>query len=147
MSVTVSRDYSLSYRPAVARGIIIVALAAGVTAGFAVGVRAAPVPDVELLHLLRAMAVLKVAFIAAAAGAVWWRLQAPIGPSWLVAYATVFGAMAAGPVLIWYSSHLILASVLLHAGIAAALLLLWRENAAADLLRGVVARRRSLSRG
>ena len=130
-------------RPVLARSVIVLALTAGAVAGLAIGMQAAPATDIELMHLLRAMAVLKLAFVAAASGSILWRLQAPIRPIWLAGYAVVSASMAAGPALIWFSSHIILASVLLHAGVAASLLLLWRDGATADLLRATVIRRRA----
>lgn len=129
-----------------ARGAIVLALLAGAGAGLAIGIQTAPTAEPELMNLLRAMAVLKVAFVAAAAGSILWRLQAPIRPAWLLAYAATCAAMAAGPILIWFSSHIVMASVLLHGGVAGAAVLLWRDGGTADLLRATVFRRRSALR-
>lgn len=147
MSATLGRGRAISIpryeTPRIARAAIVVALVAGAAAGVAVGWRATPAQDVELMHLLRAMAVLKLAFVAAAAGATLWRLQAPARPLWLAAYAATSAAMAAGPALIWFSSNIVLASVLLHAGLGVCLVLLWRDEATSTLLRAAVVRRRS----
>lgn len=132
--------------PYVARAVIVVALVASAVGAAAVGAETVSAGDPELIRLLRAMAVLKVAFVVAASAAIWWRLQAPIRSVWLAGYAVACAAMAAGPGLIWFSSHIILAAVLLHAGIAAAVILLWRDGATADLLAATI-RRRSIARG
>lgn len=134
-------------QPRLARAAIVLALLAGAVSGLAIGIQAAPVPELELMRLLRAMAILKVAFVAAAAGAILWRLQAPVRPVWLAAYGATCAAMAAGPGLIWFSSHIIVASIVLHAGLAASVLILWRDGVTADLLRAAVVRRRLVARG
>ena len=150
MSATLGRPReafaALLHRPPLARAAIVFALFAGTVSGVAVGMQAAAVSEAELMHLLRAMAILKSALIAAAAGAILWRLQAPVRPAWLTAYAATCAAMAAGPGLIWFSSHIILASILLHAGLIAAVLLLWRDGTTTELLRGAVIRRRTVAR-
>lgn len=149
MSLTLSQMISVAvlHRPIAARAAIVLALLAGASAGIALGARETPVPDFELLRLLRAMAVIKLAFVALAAGVVLWRLQAPIRSAWLAGYVAVCFAMAAGPSLIWFSSQIILASVLLHAGIAASIVLLWREGTTSELLHAAVLHRRTLLRG
>ena len=144
MSATLGyRSASMLAGPRMARAAVVSALLAGAAAGLAVGQQSGPATDVELMHLLRAMAVLKVAFVAAAAGSILWRLQSPVRPLWLAAYSATSACMAAGPLLIWFSSHIILASIMLHAGFAAAALLLWRDDATANLLRAAVTRRRA----
>ena len=151
MSATIvhRRETFLSrfHQPRLTRTLVVLALLAGGISGLAIGMQAAPAPDLELMHLLRAMAVLKLVFVAAAAGSIFWRLQAPAGPGWLAGYAATCAAMAAGPSLIWFSSHIILASVLLHAGLGFSMLLLWRDGTTADLLHATVMRRRSTARG
>ncbi len=134
---------SLLHGPRMARAAIVFAVLAGAVTGWAIGMQAAPASDLELMHLLRAMAILKLAFVAVAAGSILWRLQAPVSAGWLALYAATCAAMAAGPALIWFSSHIILASILLHAGLAASMLLLWHDGVTADLLRAAVARRRT----
>jgi hypothetical protein len=89
-------------RPLLARIVIVLALVAGTLSGLAIGMQAAPATDLKLVHLLRAMAVLKLGFVAVATGAVWWRLQAPVRPVWLAGYAVISASMAAGPALIWF---------------------------------------------
>ena len=125
-----------------ARVAFIAALVAGAAAGLAVGASSAGASEVELVHLLRAMAVLKLLFVAAAACAVWWRLTAPISAVRLGGYSFAAASMAAGPGLIWFLSHIGTASILLHGGVAASVLLLWFDPAAGRLLEGAIARRR-----
>ena len=127
----------------VARATLVVALVAGAAAGVAVGASTAGVSEVELVHLLRAMAMLKVMFVAAAAAAIWWRMSAPISAVRLGGYAVAAVSMAVGPGLIWYLSHIGTASILLHGGVAASVLLLWFDPAAGRLLEGAIAQRRA----
>jgi len=152
MSVTVAR---LSSLPVARRGVsarwgrsaIVLALLAGGVGGLMLGASAAPTGyEAELTHLLRAMAVLKLSFVAAAAGTILWRLQAPVSGPMLAAYALTCAAMAAGPGMIWYLAHLGPASLLLHGGVAVSALLLWREGAVARLLEDVITRRRAAIR-
>ena len=68
MSATVARRRAISAfldRPLLARSVILLALVAGAASALAVGLQAAPALDLELMHLLRAMAILKLAFVAA----------------------------------------------------------------------------------
>lgn len=152
MSVTTARLSSLSVaRRGVSmrwgRSAIVLALLAGAVGGLMLGAGASPTgSEAELTHLLRAMAVLKLSFVAAAAGTILWRLQAPIAGPMLAAYVLTCAAMAAGPGMIWYLAHLGPASLLLHGGVAMSALLLWREGVVADLLEDVVARRRAAIR-
>lgn len=149
MSVTVARLSSLPvFRRGVsarwARSAIVLALLAGAVGGLMLGASAAPIgSEAELTQLLRAMAVLKLFFVAAATGAILWRLQAPVAGPMLAAYALTCVAMAAGPGMIWYLAHLGPASLLLHGGVAVSALMLWREGVVADLLESVIARRRA----
>ena len=127
----------------VARATLIVALVAGAAAGLAVGASTAGASEAELKHLLRAMAMLKLMFVAAAAAAIWWRMSAPISAVRLGGYAVAAVSMAVGPGLIWYLSHIGTASILLHGGVAASVLLLWFDPAAGRLLEGAIAQRRA----
>lgn len=66
----------------------------------------------------------------------------PAGAGWAVAYMAAGAAASAGPVLIWGMVHLGLGALLLHAGLFAALVLLWRDPAVAAELGAMVAERR-----
>ncbi len=138
--------------PATARSVVLLAMAVACAAGW-VGTgaeastaavdRAGP----ELTHLLRAMAALKLLMGAGLVAGVWWRLSDPVGPVRLALYAAAAAAIASGPALIWGMVHVGAGAALLHAGLAAALLLLWRDPAtAARLAAAITARRRVLAR-
>ncbi len=100
----------------------------------------------ELTRLLRAMAGLKLMFAAAALAAAWWRLAAPASTARLAGYATAAAAMAAGPVLIWNMAHVPLGALLLHGGLLATALLLWRDPAVSARLSAIIAERRATIR-
>jgi hypothetical protein len=136
--------------PAAARLVLILAIAIAALAGFlATGAddAARASADAELTRLLRAMAGLKLLFAVAAAGAVYWRLGAPVTPLWLAAYTAACAAMFAGPGLIWNMAHVGLGAILLHAGLAATVLLVWRDRVTAARLDAMIARRRAALRG
>jgi hypothetical protein len=132
---------------AVAAIAVLVGLLAGVLAtGAPATAHAVSFAGADLVRLLRAMALLKSVMAAAAIGAVFWRLGAPAGAARLTAYAASLGAMAAGPGLIWGMAHVAAGAMLLHGGLAATVLLLWRDPATGDLLAALIARRRAAIR-
>ena len=96
----------------------------------------------ELTRLLRGMAGLKLLLAAPLAAAALWRMARPIGLAWFGAYAVAFAATAAGPAFIWTLVHIRPGALLLHGGLAAALLLLWRDPAFSRRLADAVADRR-----
>ena len=143
MSTTLQQPAFFLCRPTAARSLIVLSLVAGAAIGLTVGVHAGvETGDADLVRLLRAMAMLKLLFVAAASAAILWRLQRPIGAAGLGAYAVACAAMTAGPGLIWFLAHVGLAAILLHGGVAAALVLLWRDAAVGSLLQSMLARRR-----
>ena len=97
-------------------------------------------------NLLRAMAVLKLVFAGAAAAAVLWRLGAPISATRWGGYALAVAATWAGPGLIWGLAHILLGTLLLHAGLIATAVLVWRDPATRARLSDIIARRRAASR-
>ncbi len=119
------------------------ALAGFTATGAHEATQAAHAAGPELTHLLRAMAGLKMLFAGAAVGAIAWRLQAPAGWVRLAAYGLACSAMAAGPSLIWDMAHLRLGALLLHGGLLASVLLLWRDPATAVCLRQAIVARRA----
>jgi hypothetical protein len=124
--------------------VIVAAVAAGLLAtGPEPAAHAADAAGVDLTRLLRAMAVLKSAMAAGAAAAVLWRLGAAVSWPWLGAYAAACAAMAAGPGLIWGMAHVGLGAALLHGGLFATCLLLWRDRAVGVRLSAIVAARRA----
>jgi hypothetical protein len=100
----------------------------------------------DLTHLLRAMALLKVAMAAGMAAAVFWRLGSPVTLAWWAAYALACAGMAAGPGLIWQMAYVGMGALLLHVGLFAALILLWRDPATGSRLGTMVAARRAALR-
>jgi hypothetical protein len=130
-----------SFSPVAARSVLLltVLLAAAVSVGLA-GVSAGIDPD--LVRLLRAMAAIKTMMAVAAAAAIWWRLGSPIGGVRLVAYGVAVASMASGPALIWSMVHLAVGAALLHGGLFASLILLWRDPAVSQRLQSLITRRR-----
>ena len=95
----------------------------------------------DLTNLLRFMAALKGGLALVVLVAVFWRLAAPISLLRLAPYAIASGTMVAGPGLIWGMSHVGLGALLLHGGLFASVVLLWRDPATALRLRHIVAQR------
>jgi hypothetical protein len=123
--------------------ILAAALAGALATGADTSARAVAESGADLTRLLRAMAAIKVLMAAAAAGAVVWRLAAPVSPAWLAGYALAGAAMAAGPGLIWGMAHVAAGAALLHAGLIATVVLLWRDPATGQRLAHLVAARRA----
>jgi hypothetical protein len=97
-------------------------------------------------NLLRAMAAVKLLFAGAATAAVLWRLGAPVTATRWSGYALAAAAMWAGPGLIWGLAHIPLGALLLHAGLIATAVLVWRDPATRARLSEFIARRRAASR-
>jgi len=97
----------------------------------------------SLTRLMRAMAVIKLAFGALAFTAILWRLAAPVSAAWLTAYAASITGMAAGPGVIWGMVHIIAGAILLHGGLLLAVILLWRDPAVGAQLADLINRRRA----
>jgi hypothetical protein len=138
------------WSPAAARGAVLLVALAAAAAGFvATDPQAAAVAvafDPELAWLLRAMAVLKMAAAAAATAGIVWRLGGAATSGWLVGYALALAAAWAGPGLIWNLAHLRLGALLLHGGLAGALVLLWRDPVVGARLGAIIAARRRVLR-
>jgi hypothetical protein len=147
VAVAVARPVSL-IQPSPARvGLAILVLVAS-AAGFVVTPHQATAGAIAQMgadwgNLLRAMAVLKSAMAAGAAAAVYWRLGSEVSPWRLAAYGASAAAMAAGPGLIWGLWHIGLGALLLHAGLAATVLLLWRDPCVSARLARMVAGHRA----
>ncbi len=88
----------------------------------------------ELTRLLRAMALLKLVIAAAGTAFVTWRLRFPANRALTAAYLASLAAMAAGPGLIWAMAHVVPGAVLLHAGLAALIILFWRDPGSPAML-------------
>ena len=137
--------------PAMARALLVLVTAAGVAAGLLTTgteafASAFALAGAELAHLLRAMALLKMAMAVGMAAAVLWRFGSPVTPAWWAAYALACAGMAAGPGLIWQMAYVRTGALLLHAGLFAALILLWRDPAMGARLSTMVAARRAVLR-
>lgn len=133
---------------ATARAAVLLTVALGLAIGFLVtpgseAQAAANRAGAELATLLRAMAGLKLLFAAAAIGVTLWRLGAPVTWPRLAAYAAGCAAMTAGPGLIWDMAHVAAGALLLHGGLLATVLLLWRDPATAARLAKALAARRA----
>jgi hypothetical protein len=141
------RTAGWSALPGLARIVLVFAILASVAAAYVASAPDATAQaDPDLTRLLRAMAALKALMAAGAAAAVLWRLGAAITLPWLAAYAMACGAMAAGPVVIWGMAHVGLGAVLLHGGLLATVLLLWRDPVVSARLSAIVATRRAALR-
>lgn len=147
--ITTSRSGARSIRsPNALRLLLLLLIAAAVTGGaFATSGAAAAqaVADAgsDLVRLLRVMAALKVGLALGATAAVSWRLGSAVTPAWFAAYAIACGAMGAGPALIWSMAHVGTGALLLHGGLAAVVLLLWRDPGVADRLAAMITARRA----
>jgi hypothetical protein len=139
-------------------GVILVAAAIGLFATPPdVGAQAVERAGPELTRLLRGMAVLKALISLAAAGAIVWRFGAtkpsfhggvpwagaPVSWVWFAAYAIVCAGMAAGPGLIWSMAYVRTGALLLHGGLFASIVLLWRDPGMGQRLQTAIAARRS----
>jgi hypothetical protein len=137
--------------PAMARALLVLVTAASAAVGLlATGTETAAsaiaLAGSDLTHLLRAMALLKVAMAAGMAAAVLWRFGSPVKLVWWAAYALACAGMAAGPGLIWQMAYVRSGALLLHAGLFAAVILLWRDPAVGVRLGAMIAARRAVLR-
>jgi hypothetical protein len=130
--------------PGPARAVLtlVLLLALLVAAAYAGPSAHAALGDPALMRLLRAMAVIKAGMAAAVIAAVFWRLGVAATPLALAGYAAVCAAMASGPLLIWGMAHVVLGALVLHAGLLAGALLLWRDPATTARLKALIAARR-----
>jgi hypothetical protein len=138
----------LAVSPAMSRAVLL----AVITIAFVAGFHATSAPasaafiahdDAALTRLMRFMAVVKAGLALAACAAVLWRLGTAITLARFAAYAVSGGAMVAGPGLIWGMAHVGLGALLLHGGLIATVLLLWRDPAVGSRLAALVAARRA----
>ncbi len=133
--------------PAAPRAALLLVVGVAAVAGLTIaahGSQAAAYADPDLVRLLRAMAVLKALIASGAVAAVLWRLGAAVTLPWFAAYALAAAAMAAGPGLIWSMTHLGAGALLLHGGLLACALLLWRDPEVGRRLAAMVAARRAM---
>jgi hypothetical protein len=142
---------AVSISPAAARALLASVVLAAIAAGFLTTgadstAQAVGQSGADFTRLLRAMAALKAVMATGMVAAVLWRLGAVVPPLWLAAYAAACAAMAAGPGVIWGMAHVGLGALLLHGGLLATGLLLWRDEAVSTRLSAIVAARRAALR-
>ncbi len=89
------------------------------------------------------MAAIKLLLAGLAGAVLYWRLGAALGAARLAAYLAAGGAMAAGPGLIWGLTHVVAGAALLHGGLLATILLLWRDPGMAARVDAAIAARRA----
>jgi len=119
-----------------------IALALAALAAFSVGLSAtgdevaaaATASDPELTLLLRAMTALKAVAALLLIAAVGWRLAVPASGRLLVLYFTVVSIVAAGLGPMWEIANLVAGAAMLHGGLLAGAVLLWRDPAVSQLL-------------
>jgi hypothetical protein len=141
-------ERSLLWSPAMARlalvlSIVLAAAAGVMTTDAAHTAAAVAAAGDDFARLLRSMAVLKAGMAAGAAAAVWWRLGLPIHPVRFAAYALSCAAMAAGPGMIWGMERVGAGALLLHGGLAAAVVMVWRDPAVSRRLAVLVEAKRA----
>jgi hypothetical protein len=155
MSVSIGRSSGAGIdgvNAGVARAVFVAMLLAALAEGAlwpdrAASGQAIAVAGPSLTRLLRAMAAIKMLIAGMAGAAVYWRLGSPVGVVRFGAYLAAGGAMAAGPGLIWAMSHVGAGALLLHGGLLATILLLWRDPGMAVRLDAAIAsRRRALAK-
>lgn len=134
--------------PAVTRSLLALIIAAALAGGFVVtpaevARHAVGGAGADLARLLRAMAAIKLLMAAAVAAAILWRLGTTITPARFTAYALASAAMAAGPGLIWDMAYIRTGAVLLHGGLLASAVVLWRDPTIGERLAVIVAARRA----
>ncbi len=147
-SSTIAVRDSETLRTTTARSLIVIVMAAAAIAGAAscstdASAHAVLAAGADLTRLLRAMAGLKALMAAGALAAVWWRLGAAASLPWIAGYALAGAAMAAGPGLIASMVYVRSGALLLHAGLFATLVMLWRDPAMGARLNEALIRRRA----
>ncbi len=154
MSLTLARPAraAISVQPWGTRAALLLVVAAAFVAGFAItdtatAHRAVSVAGPDLTRVLRGMALLKLTMAFAAVAAIVWRLGAAIRPGPLTAYLIAGAAMASGPGLIWDMDYIRTGALLLHGGLVAIIVMLWRDPAVARRLAALIAARRAALRG
>ena len=147
--ITTSQGRPQSIRsPNIRRLLLLLLICAAVAGGVLAtsGVDAAQAvanAGADFVRLLRVMAILKVGLALGATAAVLWRFGTAVTPAWFAAYAIACGAMGAGPALIWSMAYVGTGALLLHGGLAAGVLLLWRDPGVADRLSAMITARRA----
>lgn len=134
--------------PRAARALLLLCLAAATTAGFVVtrgdaSASAVAAAGEDLTRLLRGMALLKALLGLGAVAGVYWRLGAPVSRARFALYALACAALASGPGLIWGLTNVSAGAILLHGGLLATVVMVWRDPAVAARLSAILAARRA----
>jgi hypothetical protein len=83
--------------------------------------------DLELVHLLQFMAVVKLGVAVLVATLVGWQMSAPLS-GWMAAGGTLAsGLMIGAPGLIWSGSHVAAGAAMFHAGLVLFVILAWAQ--------------------
>lgn len=149
LTATSTAPANLTWSPALTRCtlalILVVAIAAGAlgtpphASALAVA-KAGP----DLTRLLRAMAAIKLLIAVPVTAAIFWRLGNAVSLPWFLAYGLAAASMAAAPGMIWSMVHIALGAALLHGGLLATALLLWRDPEVAQKLDAIITSRRTV---
>lgn len=105
--------------------VCIVAAALGFVLGDPAGRHAA---DLELMRLLRGMAIVKVIILLAVLALLSWRLRWLTFRPLVVSYAAAVGVMSFASALVWQLTFIGLAAFLFHASLIALLILMLRDD-------------------
>jgi hypothetical protein len=105
--------------------VCIVAAAVGFVLGYAVGSFSS---DVELVRLLRGMAVAQGIILLAVLALLSWRLRWLTFRPLVVSYATAVGVMSFASALVWQLTFIGVAAFLFHASLLALLVLILRDD-------------------
>ncbi len=124
--------------------VVCIAAVAGFLVGDARATSSAATADgADLVRLLRGMAALKTLMAGGATLAVLWRMGSSAPLTRFAAYALCCATMWTGPGLIWSLVYVRTGALLLHGGLLASLVLLWRDPAIAARLAAVIQARRA----
>lgn len=115
---------------ALPRRAVLLCLVAAAVLGALAGARPDPriLVDPELTRLLRAMALLKGAMVAAALALLHWRLGWQVSPAPGALYLGAVVGMAVASVWIWQPTSLAAAALVFHLGMAAGLAGAWLDR-------------------
>lgn len=130
MRADTRRDRSAALRWAALGVLTCSAFVAGFAAtGPETAARAAASAGEDLTLLMRMMAALKGLAVAALVAGLAWRFASAVSPRRLAAYLTSAVTMAAGIGPMWEMAHVVGGAAMLHAGLIASAILLWRDPA------------------
>lgn len=130
------------------RLVFLAASVLALTAGFVLmeteaSARAVTDAGPDLVRLVRSMALIKLAVVAAAVWLGQWRLSLPVSVPRAVAYIGAAALMCAGPGVMWNMEQIGAGAVMLHGGLIALIVIGWGDQALGQALsRRIPTRRR-----